>query len=168
MRASLIGVLKRYKIKSMLDSSCGSMLWMPLVLREIAKDVPSFRFYGSDVVCNLIEKHKVTFANESNWSFGCNDYGEVLRSGLVKDLGGVGLGHLLAKGWGKTTGKLTALGRFLGAQPKRRALRCRVENTQPQIAPYAALFARALTPTPSSLLAPTLRCHSQPAAALGL
>ena len=64
----------------MLDSSCGSMLWMPLVLREYQKEVPDFRFYGSDVVCSLIDQHKANYTMEANWQFGCNDYGGQGRS----------------------------------------------------------------------------------------
>lgn len=51
------------------------MHWMPLVLAEVEKEQPGFRFYGSDVVCPLIEQHKTTFANRTNWEFGCLDYG---------------------------------------------------------------------------------------------
>ncbi|GBF88666.1 hypothetical protein Rsub_01565 [Raphidocelis subcapitata] len=74
IRAALLDVLRRHNIKSMLDSSCGSMLWMPLALREYQKQVPDFKFYGSDVVCSLIDGHKVKYASEANWQFGCHDY----------------------------------------------------------------------------------------------
>lgn len=75
IRAALPGVIKRYGIKSMTDSSCGSMLWMPSVLQEVEKDQPGFKFHGSDVVCSLIEKHQKTFVDKPNWSFSCIDYG---------------------------------------------------------------------------------------------
>lgn len=69
IRKQLTDVLTRYKISSMLDSSCGSMHWMPLVLKEHEQKTPGFKFMGTDVVCSLIEKHKVTFANQTNWQF---------------------------------------------------------------------------------------------------
>jgi hypothetical protein len=75
VRQGLASLLAKYKITSMMDTSCGSMLWMPLVLRAHQASTPGFKFYGSDVVCSLIERHKETFKNESGWSFGCNDYG---------------------------------------------------------------------------------------------
>jgi len=55
----------------MLDSSCGSMHWMPLVLKEAAaaNNKSDFSFMGTDVVCSLINKHVVTFANQTNWKF---------------------------------------------------------------------------------------------------
>jgi hypothetical protein len=81
VRGALIELLAKYKITSMMDSSCGSMLWMPLVLRAHAAATPGFKFYGSDVVCPLIERHRTTFANESSWQFGCNDYGARARRG---------------------------------------------------------------------------------------
>lgn len=53
----------------MLDSSCGSMHWMPLVLQEHEKKQKDFKFMGTDVVCSLIDQHKVTFVNHTNWQF---------------------------------------------------------------------------------------------------
>jgi len=69
VRRHLLDVLSRYNVTSMLDSSCGSMIWMPLALRQHQQEQPGFRFMGTDVVCNLTEQHKVTYANESNWQF---------------------------------------------------------------------------------------------------
>ena len=69
VRQQLLTVLSRYNISSMLDSSCGSMHWMPLVLQEREKSKPDFRFMGTDVVCNLISNHTVNFAAHKNWNF---------------------------------------------------------------------------------------------------
>lgn len=81
IRATLLDVITRYNITSLLDSSCGSMLWMPLVLKEAQTKNPEFRFKGTDVVCSLIERHKITYANTS-WSFECVDYAnQLLPSG---------------------------------------------------------------------------------------
>jgi hypothetical protein len=61
----------------MLDSSCGSMHWMPRVLAEVEEDKPRFKFYGSDVVCDLTAQHTKNFTMKGhrNWRFGCHDYG---------------------------------------------------------------------------------------------
>jgi hypothetical protein len=67
-------VISRYNITSMLDSSCGSMFWMPLALQEVEAQKPDFRFMGTDVVCSLIDKHKTNFINHTNWKFDCVDY----------------------------------------------------------------------------------------------
>lgn len=82
LRMGLIGLLNRYNIKSMLDSSCGSMAWMPLVLDNITLSQPDFRFMGTDVVDFLIQNHTRRFANHTNWSFKSVDYAhEPLPSG---------------------------------------------------------------------------------------
>lgn len=74
LRAALPGLIKKYGITSMLDSSCGSMHWMPTVLEEVRKQQPQFKFMGTDVVCNLIDKHMQTFKDQPNMKFQCVDY----------------------------------------------------------------------------------------------
>ena len=69
VRGLVSDVLTRYNVSSMLDSSCGSMHWMPLVLGEREKARADFRFMGTDVVCMLIDQHKQTFSNHTNWDF---------------------------------------------------------------------------------------------------
>lgn len=69
IRSTLPALIRRYNITSLLDSSCGSMHWMPLVLRQVQAANKDFRFMGTDVVCSLITKHKSVFANETNWNF---------------------------------------------------------------------------------------------------
>lgn len=69
IRAALPALIKKYKINSMLDSSCGSMHWMPLVLREVKAQNKEFRFMGTDVVCSLIDRHLKTFKKETDWKF---------------------------------------------------------------------------------------------------
>jgi hypothetical protein len=69
IRAALPALIKKYNINSMLDSSCGSMHWMPLVLREAKAHNKGFKFMGTDVVCSLIDKHRETFKNETDWKF---------------------------------------------------------------------------------------------------
>lgn len=42
---------------------------------QVTASQPSFRFHGTDVVCGLIDQHRVTFANMSgSWKFDCVDY----------------------------------------------------------------------------------------------
>jgi hypothetical protein len=78
IRATLLDVITRYNITSMLDSSCGSMLWMPTLLQEVEEKQTGFRFFGTDVACGLIDKHKQTFADNKNWGFECVDYANQL------------------------------------------------------------------------------------------
>jgi hypothetical protein len=82
IRATLLDVISRCNITSMLDSSCGSMLWMPTLLQEVEATQPGFRFHGTDVACTLIDKHKQTFAEHKDWRFECVNYAnELLPSG---------------------------------------------------------------------------------------
>lgn len=74
IRTYLLDVINRFNITSMLDSSCGSMLWMPLLLEKAEEHNPSFRFMGTDVVCTLMDQHRKTFINHTNWDFECIDY----------------------------------------------------------------------------------------------
>lgn len=60
-------------VRSMIDSSCGDMRWMPLVLGEVSGTVPGFRYLGLDVACPVIEDHKRTFIANSTWEFACLD-----------------------------------------------------------------------------------------------
>ena len=69
IRAALPALITKYKIRSMLDSSCGSMHWMPLVLREVQDKDKEFRFMGTDVACSQIQQHKVTFKLNKTMSF---------------------------------------------------------------------------------------------------
>jgi hypothetical protein len=62
-------LIKKYGINSMLDSSCGSMHWMPLVLKEVQQQKPDFKFMGTDVVCSLIDKHMQTYKDQPNMKF---------------------------------------------------------------------------------------------------
>lgn len=74
VRETLPSLVQRYGIKSMLDSSCGSMHWMPLALTNITHSLPDFRFMGTDLVCDLMEQHWGTFKEHKNWQFACVDY----------------------------------------------------------------------------------------------
>jgi hypothetical protein len=57
------------------------------VLEQVEKDKPHFKFYGSDVVCDLTAQHTANFTMKGhrNLRFGCHDYG------------GHGAGHSVTK-----------------------------------------------------------------------
>lgn len=74
LRQHLFEFLREHNVTSLLDSSCGSMFWLPEVLRTYATVNPSFRFLGLDVACDIIEQHKLRFENDTQWSFRCLDY----------------------------------------------------------------------------------------------
>lgn len=74
LRHILPQLIAKYNISSMIDTSCGSMHWMPHVLATVKSWSPNFKFHGSDVVCNLTDRHPKTFVDEPHWSFGCLDF----------------------------------------------------------------------------------------------
>jgi hypothetical protein len=74
IRQELPRLIAKYNISSMLDSSCGSMHWMPEVVQAATATRPNFTFMGTDVVCSLIEQHKANFVNITNMQFQCIDY----------------------------------------------------------------------------------------------
>jgi hypothetical protein len=74
MRNQLLNFLINHNVQTIMDSSCGSMYWMPHVLESYAKINPGFHFLGLDVTCSLIAQHKLMFQNNTNWSFQCLDY----------------------------------------------------------------------------------------------
>ena len=96
LRTSLTDLIAKYRIKSFLDSSCGSMHWMPLVAKAAHDADPDFRFTGSDAVCSLINTHQATFASDSGWmDFACVDGShELLPSGRDLILSRDSLQHL--------------------------------------------------------------------------
>ena len=74
LRTSLTDLIAKYRIKSFLDSSCGSLHWMLLVAKAAHEADPDFRFTGSDAVSLLIEGHQATFAADSTWmTLACVD-----------------------------------------------------------------------------------------------
>lgn len=51
-------VIEQYNIKSMFDASCGDFAWMPLVIQ---KQSAEFKYIGSDIVPELINRHKIKY-----------------------------------------------------------------------------------------------------------
>jgi hypothetical protein len=75
IRAALPGLFKKHGIKSFMDTSCGSMYWMPTLLEDVEKTIPGFKFHGTDVVCNLTNTHAKRWRKtKPNWKFSCVDY----------------------------------------------------------------------------------------------
>jgi hypothetical protein len=62
-RDILYSFIKKYNIKSLLDSPCGSFNWMQLSMRNITAEIPDFQYQGVDVVEPLINKLQVKFAS---------------------------------------------------------------------------------------------------------
>lgn len=61
-RANLLTIIEELNIQSMIDVPCGAMMWMPLVLEEVAARKPQFRYLGLDIARNLVEAN--TFRGE--------------------------------------------------------------------------------------------------------
>jgi len=73
-RETLFTVIKRFNLTSLLDLSCGGMLWMPIFLRNISTIIPNFKFKGLDITESNIASHRKEFANMPNWSFEFSDF----------------------------------------------------------------------------------------------
>ena len=73
LRKLLPELLIHYKVKSMIDSSCGGMVWMPEVIEKVREQIPDFKYLGLDVACALITNHTATFADKPYMSFRCLD-----------------------------------------------------------------------------------------------
>lgn len=66
LRKELIYLVNKLNIKSILDVPCGDMNWMSKV------DLKNIRYYGFDIVKELIEQNKEKFKNK-NYNFECKD-----------------------------------------------------------------------------------------------
>ena len=70
LRSKLPILIKKYKIKSILDAGCGDFYWMKKInLRRI-------NYYGLDIVSKLIEKNKKLYSKKNVTFF---------KSNIVKD-----------------------------------------------------------------------------------
>lgn len=63
----------RFHIKDFLGIPCGGMHWMPKVLRMLHSEDSPVKYHGTDIVSHVIEQHKQTFANETDWYFAQQD-----------------------------------------------------------------------------------------------
>ena len=75
-RNILYEVIKKYKIKSMIDAPCGSMAWIPLLLKNITVEVNSeFKYFGVDVVESVINNSKAKYAKMyPQWQMSAFDF----------------------------------------------------------------------------------------------
>jgi hypothetical protein len=73
LRGGLLELIIKYKVKSMIDSSCGGMLWMPEVIEKVREQIPDFKYLGLDVACALITNHTAAFAAKPYMRFQCLD-----------------------------------------------------------------------------------------------
>ncbi|PSC73524.1 glycosyl transferase [Micractinium conductrix] len=72
-RALLKQAITDLGVRSMIDVPCGAMVWMPLLLEEVEKEQPSFKYLGLDITASVVKKNKKTFATKKNWRFGAFD-----------------------------------------------------------------------------------------------
>jgi len=69
----LVSMIPKLNIRSFLDAPCGGMLWMPKVLHHLENRGYKFHYEGMDVVKHVIDAHKISFLNESRWTFTLGD-----------------------------------------------------------------------------------------------
>lgn len=60
-------------MESMIDVPCGAMAWMPLMLGEVERKKPHFRYLGLDIARSVIEANQEAFRNRTNWKFDVKD-----------------------------------------------------------------------------------------------
>ena len=68
-RHTLETVLRAHGIRSLLDVPCGDFAWMPHLLARH----PELRYFGGDLVEELVDEHRARFARLPQWSFGVVD-----------------------------------------------------------------------------------------------
>ena len=77
-RNILYTVIRKYNIESMLDAPCGSMSWMPVLLRNLSQITNKrFRYHGIDVVETIVRKSQIKYANKRlypNWRMSVVDF----------------------------------------------------------------------------------------------
>ena len=74
-RNILYNVIRKYKIKSIIDAPCGSMSWIPLLLKNITREIKDFKYYGVDVVESIINASKLRYKDMSHlWKIDVLDF----------------------------------------------------------------------------------------------
>ena len=73
VRKYLPQLVEKYNISSMLDAPCGAFTWMPMVLEEIEKTRPYFRYCGYEIVPKLVDSCKQRYGSHKNWNFSLFD-----------------------------------------------------------------------------------------------
>lgn len=64
-RDIIFKVINKYKIKSMIDAPCGSMVWMEQLLNNLTKLNVKFKYLGIDVVDSILNEAKLKFRNKN-------------------------------------------------------------------------------------------------------
>lgn len=72
-RKNLVSLIKKYKVKSIFDCSCGDWHWM----KEIKNDLP--KYLGNDIVDEIVNVNRNLYGNESI-NFISNDMVSTLKS----------------------------------------------------------------------------------------
>ena len=81
LRALLFDLVPALGVRSFLDAGCGAMHWQPLVLERLQRQAGHHVAYrGVDIVPELIERHRVTFAHQPSWSFANEDLAQEQRA----------------------------------------------------------------------------------------
>ena len=68
-RHTLETVLRAHGIRSLLDVPCGDFAWMPHLLARH----PELRYFGGELVEELVDEHRARFARLPQWRFGVVD-----------------------------------------------------------------------------------------------
>ena len=73
-RSVLRLIIYVFSLTSMADLPCGSMHWMPILLRDLRQDVAGFQYLGADIVRDVIDQHRTSFKNDSWMHFQTMDF----------------------------------------------------------------------------------------------
>jgi hypothetical protein len=73
-RNIIYSVIKKYDIKSLLDSPCGSFIWMNELMKNVSFEIVGFEYHGVDIVGPVITYLQTKFANSNRkWQFNLVD-----------------------------------------------------------------------------------------------
>jgi hypothetical protein len=76
-RNIIFKVIQKYKLNSILDAPCGSMSWMPILLKNLSILNSNFKYHGLDIVESVITKSNLKYGKENkNWLFSVYDVSE--------------------------------------------------------------------------------------------
>ena len=74
LRELLVSAVPALGVRSIIDAGCGAMHWQPLVLARLQRETKhTVAYHGVDIVPELIEKHRATFADQLEWTFASTD-----------------------------------------------------------------------------------------------
>ncbi|KAL4424079.1 hypothetical protein ABPG75_001380 [Micractinium tetrahymenae] len=73
IREILGKAIEALDVNSMIDVPCGAMAWMPLLLEEVERTRPKFRYLGLDIAASVVAQNKRAFAAKAAWRFDSFD-----------------------------------------------------------------------------------------------